>query len=78
MIKAVRIFIEVMGWLIITGSVTLCAGMLYLFLFYTHWENDTVAFVVLISGFIAGAVLATKISIKYGTMEWLSNIRRIS
>jgi uncharacterized membrane protein YoaK (UPF0700 family) len=78
MIKAVKIFIEIMGWLMITSSVTLCVGMLYLFLFYTHWENDTVAIVVLIVGFIAGAVLATKISIKYGTMEWLSKIRRIS
>jgi len=60
MIKAVKIFIEVMGWLIITGIVTLCVGLLYLFLFYTHWENDTVALIVLIAGFIVGAILATK------------------
>lgn len=78
MIKAVKIFIEVMGWLIIAGTITLCVGVLYLCLFYTHWENDTVALIVLIAGFIIGAILATKISIKYGTMEWLSNIRRIS
>ena len=78
MIKAIKILIEIIGWIAITASVTLCFGLIDLFIIYTYWENDYVALAILVIGFLAGVIIATRISIKYGTMEWLSQIRRIS
>jgi hypothetical protein len=76
-IKALKILIETIGWITIAGGTTLAFGGLS-FLVYSKWENEIVAIAILIVGFIIGAIWATKISIKYGTMEWLSQIRRIS
>ena len=77
MIKAIKILIEIIGWLAIAGGTTLAFGGISL-LVYSKWENEIVALSILIVGFIIGAIWATRISIKYGTMEWLSGIRRIS
>lgn len=77
MIKAVKILIEIIGWITIVGGTTLAFGGIS-FIVYSKWENEIVALAILIFGFVIGAIWATRISIKYGTMEWLSGIRRIS
>lgn len=77
MIKALKILIEIVGWIAIAGGITLAFGGISL-LIYLRWENEIVAVTILIAGFIIGAIWATRISMKYGTMEWLSGIRKIS
>jgi glucose uptake protein GlcU len=77
LIKAIKILIEIVGWLAIAVGTTLGAGLIS-FAIYSKWGNETIALAILIVGFIIGAIWATRISIKYGTMEWLSQIRRIS
>ena len=77
MIKAIQILIEIIGWITIAGGTTLAFGAIS-FIVYQKWENQIVAFSILIVGFVIGAIWATRISMKYGTMEWLSGIRRIS
>jgi glucose uptake protein GlcU len=77
LVKAIKILIEIIGWLAIAGGTTLGAALIS-FIFYSKWGNETIALAILIVGFIIGAIWATRISIKYGTMEWLSGIRRIS
>ena len=77
LIKAIKILIEIIGWVTIAGGTTLAFGGIS-FLVYLKWENETIALAILITGFIIGAIWATKISIKHGTLEWLSQIRRIS
>lgn len=77
LVKTTKILIEIIGWLFIAGGTTLGAGIIS-FVVYSKWRNTTIALSILIVGFIVGAIWATRISIKYGTMEWLSQIRRIS
>lgn len=77
MIKAIKILIEIIGWLAIAGGTSLVFGGISFFI-YSKWENETIALAILIVGFIIGAIWATRIAIKYGTMEWLSGIRRFS
>jgi len=77
MIKAIKILIEGIGWIAIAGGTTLAFAIVS-FLVYSKWGNETIALAILMVGFVIGAVWATKISIKCGTMEWLSGIRRIS
>jgi hypothetical protein len=48
------------------------------FIVYSKWENQIVALAVLVIGFIVGAIWATRTSVKHGTMERLSGIRKIS
>jgi hypothetical protein len=77
LIKAIKILIEIAGWITIAGGTTFAFGGISL-LIYSKWENEILALVILVIGFIIGAIWATRISIKYGTIEWLSGIRRIS
>ncbi|MGZ3880381.1 MAG: hypothetical protein ACXVLT_09530 [Flavisolibacter sp.] len=77
MIKAIKILIEAIGWLTIAGGTTIAFGGIS-FIVYSKWENEIVALAILVFGFIVGAIWATRISIKYGTMEWLSGTKRIS
>ena len=77
MIKAIKILIEIIGWITIAGGTTLAFGGIS-FLIYSKWENEIVVLAILIIGFVIGAIWATRISMKHGTMEWLSGIRRIS
>jgi hypothetical protein len=77
LIKAIKILIEIIGWLAIICGTTLAFGAIS-FIIYSKWENEIIALVIVVVGFIIGAIWATRISIKYGTMEWLSGIRRIS
>jgi hypothetical protein len=76
-IKALKILIEIIGWVTIAGGTTLAFGGIS-FLIYSKRDNEIVALTILVVGFIVGAIWATRISIKHGTMEWLSGIRRIS
>lgn len=78
--KFFEILLEFFGWLQIVVGVTLGAG-LFAILTYLEWSNETgkiIAIVVVSIGFILGAVWATRIWIKHGTIAWLSRIRRIS
>jgi len=77
LIKALKILIEIIGWITIAGGTTLAFGGVS-FIVYSKWENEMVSLAILIFGFIVGAIWATRISMKHGTMEWLSGIRRIS
>jgi len=78
--KFFEILLEFFGWLQIVVGVTLGAGLVAI-LTYLEWSNETgkiIAIVVVSIGFILGAVWATRIWIKHGTIAWLSRIRRIS
>ena len=77
LIRAIKILVEIIGWVVIAGGTTLAFGGVS-FLVYSKWENEPVSLAILIIGFILVAIGATRISIKYGTMEWLSGIRKIS
>jgi hypothetical protein len=77
LIKGLKILIEIIGWITIAGGTTLAFGGIS-FLIYSKWENEILALIILVIGFIIGAIWATRISMKHGTMEWLSGIRRIS
>jgi len=72
--------LEIIGWLQITLGVTLGAGFIAAVI-YIKWSNDTgkiISIIILSIGFLVGAIWATRISIKHGTIAWLSRIRRIS
>jgi hypothetical protein len=78
--KLIEIFLEIIGWLQITLGSTLVAGIVSFFI-YLKWDNEygkTISIILLCIGFIVGAVWATRIWIKHGTVAWLSRIRRIS
>jgi len=77
MIRVIRIITEILGWLAIASSPTLISGIIGL-LAYMKWENKFVTFSIVVIGFIIGAIWATKISMKYGTIEFLSKIRSSS
>jgi hypothetical protein len=74
-----RLF-EVMGWLQISLACTLgfalagvAAGQLF-----PVGERLAVFIVMSSIGFILGSIWATRIWRKYGTVNWLSRIRRVS
>ena len=72
--------LEIIGWLQIALGVTLGAGFIAAVI-YIKWSNDTgkiISIIILSIGFLVGAIWATRISIKHGTIAWLSRIRRIS
>jgi hypothetical protein len=78
--KLIEIILEIIGWLQIALGVTLAVGLVALFI-YLKWDNEigkTVSIILLSLGFIIGAVWATRIWKKHGTIAWLSRIRRIS
>ena len=78
--KFFEILLEIFGWLQIVVGVTLAAGLIA-FVTYLKWSNETgkvVAIIIVSIGFILGAIWATRIWIKHGTIAWLSSIKRIS
>lgn len=78
--KFFEILLEIFGWLQIVVGVTLGAGLIAL-VTYLKWDNETgkiVAIVIVSIGFILGAVWATRIWMKHGTINWLSRIRKTS
>jgi hypothetical protein len=75
-----ELILEIFGWLQIVAGTTIAGGLVGSAV-YIKWSNETGKFICLITlciGFISGAVWATVIWRKYGTIEWLSRIRRIS
>ena len=78
--KVIEIILEVLGWLAIVAGVTILTGLVAL-LVYIKWDSRSgviTAISIVSVGFILGAIWATRIWIKHGTMAWLSGIRRIS
>jgi hypothetical protein len=78
--KLIEIILETIGWLQITLGVTLASGLVA-FLIYLKWDNEsgkTVSIILLLLGFIIGAIWATRIWKKYGTNAWLSRIKKKS
>jgi hypothetical protein len=78
--KLIEIILEIIGWLQIAIGVTLIAGLIAL-VTYLIWSNKTgiiVAIIIVSIGFILGAIGATRIWKKYGTIAWLSRIGRVS
>ena len=78
--KLIEIILEIIGWLQITLGVTLASGIIA-FLIYLKWDNEsgkTVSIILLSVGFVIGAIWATRIWKKHGTIAWLSRIRMIS
>lgn len=78
--KLLEIILEIIGWLQIVIGVTLATGLIA-FIIYLNWSSETgkiVAIIVVCIGFILGAILATQIWKKHGTIAWLSNIRKVS
>ena len=78
--KLIEILLEILGWLQITIGTALGFGLIA-FLVYIKTGDDKgklIVLIILIVGFILGAIWATRIWIKHGTIEWLSRIRRTS
>lgn len=76
--KILKLIPEIIGWLQIAFSPTLIAAIIG-FAVYLKWSNSsgqTAAVIILVLGFITGAVWATRIWIKYGTTAWLSGLRK--
>jgi hypothetical protein len=78
--KLIKLFLEILGWLQIVLGPTIIAAMIA-FIIYINWPSkisNVIAILILLAGFIFGAILATRIWKKHGTIEWLSSIRRIN
>lgn len=78
--KIVEIILEIIGWFIIAIGTTLGVGLIALIAYYILPDKtDSIAAITIIStGFILGAIWATRIWKKHGTIAWLSQIRKIS
>ena len=78
--KLFEILLEIFGWFQIVLGVTLAAGLIafLIYLKWSNWTGECVAIIVVSIGFILGAVWATRIWLKHGTIAWLSRIKKIS
>lgn len=68
--KIIAIILEILGWLQIAFSLTFAAALIA-FAIYLNWNSNTgliIALIIVSVGFIAGAIWATKIWIKHGTV----------
>ena len=78
--KLIKLFLEILGWLQIALGPTIIAAMIA-FIIYISWSSkmsNVIAILILFAGFIFGAIWATRIWKKHGTIEWLSSIRQIN
>lgn len=78
--KIIKFILEIIGWVAIALSPTLAAGLIGLVV-YVKFDNPTGAIIAILLvslGFIFGAIWATIIWIKHGTIDWLSRIRETS
>jgi hypothetical protein len=78
--KIFEIILEIIGWLQIVAGITLGAG-LFAFIVYIKWDSHTskiIAIIILSIGLLSGVILATRIWIKHGTINWLSRIYKSS
>jgi hypothetical protein len=79
MTRLIKIFLEIIGWIQIAFGTTLIACLLA-WPVYSMFDTNmgkTIAILVICIGFILGSIWATKILIKRGTINCLSQIRRI-
>lgn len=77
---SMKIILEIIGWLTITLGVTLACSLIA-FAVYLKWNGDSgklIAIIIISVGFITGAIWASYIWKKTGTMQWLGGIRRIT
>jgi hypothetical protein len=75
--KLIRLLFEIMGGVIIVATVTIAFGLISL-LFYMEWQIKNLSLAMTLLGFILGMIWAVRIGKKYGTLEWLPSIRRVS
>ncbi len=78
--KLIKLFLEILGWLQIALGTTLGFSLISIGLYYC-WPTQTVkiiSIIIVLIGFITGSLWATKIWKKYGTIEWLSGIKKIT
>lgn len=76
--KLVELLLEIIGWLTITLGTAAAAGLIAFLIYYLWPAQIIIPVMLLVVGLIVGAMWATNIWIKYGTVAWLSQIRRIS
>ena len=79
MIRILKICLEILGWIQIAFGTTIIA-ILIAWLVYSQFDNYTgkiISITIICVGFSTGAVWATKILLKHGTINWLSQIRKI-
>lgn len=76
--RIVDLILNVIGWLQIAVGCTVIAGLLWLlFYYFDHSFGFQYGRIFVSIGFMIGAVWATIIWIRHGTVGWLSRIRRI-
>lgn len=77
--RFVDIILEILGWLQITFGITIISALVAFGLYWALGERiKTVAIGIVVIGLVIGIVCATSIWKRYGTIAWLSRIRRIS
>jgi hypothetical protein len=77
--KAIKIVLEIIGWCQIAFGATLFFALIAAALYYsiTNRVTEIISIIIIVTGFIIGSIWATVIWSKYGTVAWLSGIRRI-
>jgi membrane associated rhomboid family serine protease len=76
--KSSDTILEIVGWLIIAGGISLIA-VIGSYIIYAIFPNQMGAMMAIggrVTGFIIGVLYASNIWQKYGTMQWLSDIRK--
>ena len=79
MIRILKICLEIIGWIQIAFGTTMVATLIA-WLVYIQFDNYTgkiISLAIICIGFLTGAFWATKILLKHGTINWLSQIRKI-
>lgn len=77
--KIIEFLLDLLGWLQIVAGTTLAGALIGGAVYYFDHSAGLTAGIILMSiGFVAGAIWATRIWIKHGTVQWLSRTRRIS
>lgn len=78
--KFIKVVLEIIGWLQIVIGTTILSAMpaAAIYIYYQNHTSSIIALCMIAAGFILGAVWATRIWRKHGTIEWLSRIKRVS
>lgn len=78
--KLTKLFLNILGWLQIALGTTLGVSLIAIGMYYC-WPTQaikTISIIIILIGFITVFVWATRIWKKYGTVEWLSGIKKIT
>lgn len=76
--RIVEFLLNLLGWLQIVIATTLTGFIIAAIIYYFNNGVGWLPVIILTAiTFLIGVVWATKIWVKYGTVEWLSAIRRI-